>query len=70
MNKINFVNKDWELIETAKVKSVPNVSDLIYISTKESYYQVDVVIHKITKRWFLPNKSAITLVISETNKLK
>lgn len=68
MYKIEIVNKNWELVDTIKVNSVPSTDDLIYIREEDKYYTVNVIIHKVEPRWLLPNKVVITVVISETDK--
>lgn len=70
MFKINLVNRDWEFIEVLSVNAVPRIGEFIYNRKDKLYYQVDMVTHDIIKRWLLPNKVVISVIVSPTKMTK
>lgn len=58
--KINIIDEQWNTLKTNfKLKVIPRIHELMYLSDIEKYYRVVNVIHNIN------DKQNITVVIEE-----
>lgn len=47
---ITLMNSEWDVIlQSLKVKHIPRVGELIYLSDDKTYYNVISVIHNVSK---------------------
>lgn len=61
--KISIMNNAWEMvIPKLKVKHIPRMGELIYLTDLEQYYRVLNVIHNIT------NKQEIFIIVENYDK--
>jgi len=61
--KISIMNNAWEMIiPKLKVKHIPRMGELIYLTDLEQYYRVLNVIHNIT------NKQEVFIIVENYDK--
>ncbi len=58
--RVNIIDEQWNIVKTNfKLKVIPRIHELMYLSDVEKYYRVVNVIHNIN------NKQNVSVVIEE-----